>query len=90
MKRCPECGFRAEEKVCPLCGVRMQTMAGASRELQTHAHRQSGEKCALPNQKQPTMPKQEKKTSATKAPPKFVQAIFFIILAILLRACIGG
>ncbi len=90
MKRCPECGFRAEDHVCPLCGVRMQTMAGASRELQTHTHRQSGEKCALPNQKQPVRTQQEKKASAAKAPPKFAQIVFFIILAILLRACFGG
>ena len=90
MKRCPECGFRANDTVCPLCGVRMQSIAGASRELQTHTHRQTGEKCTLPNQKQPVGPQQEKKTAAGKVPSKFVQAIFFIILVILLRACFGG
>ena len=90
MRRCPDCGFRANDTVCPLCGVRMQSIAGANREIQTHTHQQTGEKCALPNQKQPVRPQQEKKQSAAKIPSKFVQAIFFIILAILLRACFGG
>lgn len=90
MKRCPECGFRADDTVCPLCGVRMQSIAGASSEIQTHVHRQTGEKCALPNQKQPVRPQQEKKKTAAKVPGKFVQAVFFIIIALLLRACFGG
>jgi hypothetical protein len=68
----------------------MQSIAGAAREIQTHTHLQTGEKCALPNQKQPIRPQQEKKQSAAKIPTRFVQAIFFIIVAILLRACIGG
>ena len=90
MKRCPECGFRANDKNCPLCGVRMQSIAGAARELQTHTHRQDGEKCVLPNQKQPVRPQQEKKSSTAKMPPKFVQIVFVIIIVILLRACVGG
>ena len=89
MKRCPECGFRAEDKTCPLCGVRMQTLGGAAREIQTHSHGQTGEKCVLPNQKQPVRPQQEKKSSGTKMPPKFVQIVFFVIIAVLLRACFG-
>ena len=90
MRRCPDCGFRADDTVCPLCGVRMQTVSGASRQIQTHTHQQTGEKCVLPNQKQPVRSQQEKKKSAGKAPPKFVQVVFFIILAILLRACFNG
>ena len=43
MKRCPDCGFRANDVVCPLCGVRMQ----AAPEIQTHVHRQTGERCGV-------------------------------------------
>ena len=41
MKRCPECGFRTEDKYCPLCGVRTREM-----EVLTHVHGE-GEECML-------------------------------------------
>ena len=53
MKRCPECGFRAvdEERVCPLCGVRLKADSGKQQFL--HSHSADGEACMLPNTNAP-------------------------------------
>ena len=88
MKRCPECGFRANENSCPLCGVRMQTVDAP---MQTHAHQQKGEKCALPNreateQKERYQPRSRGKSrSGTSAPA----IVVVIVLFLLLRSCVG-
>ena len=103
MKRCPECGFRADDKTCPLCGVKMVPLTAAAKELRTHNHRQTGETCVLPNQKpvKPPVsrPKQnptpaEEHTnrwrtagSATPVNPKVWQTVLVIIVVILFRAC---
>ena len=47
MKRCPECGFRAEDTICPLCGVKMKPEKAAQETLQTHAHTQAEERCSV-------------------------------------------
>ena len=64
MKRCPDCGFRAKDNICPLCGVRMQN----DPTINTHAHNQTGERCGVtpketrgPEQTRPA----ENKTYAT-------------------------
>ena len=97
MKRCPECGFRADDNTCPLCGVRMRPVQIASKELKTHAHRQTGERCVLPNQcRQPSRQpvktgperKPEKKTPQVGLPPKLLPVLVVILIA-MLRACAG-
>lgn len=100
MKRCPDCGFRANDTVCPLCGVRMRDLPGAARELNTHTHRQVGEECVLPNQKRERNPVEyrspataERKTreknfkSTVRISPKVWQSILIVLIAILFRAC---
>ena len=100
MKRCPDCGFRANDTVCPLCGVRMRDLPGAARSLDTHTHRQTGEKCVLPNQKPERRPVEyrspgttERKTkgknskSAVRVSPKVWQTILVVLIVILFRAC---
>ena len=56
MKRCPECGFRTieEERICPLCGVRMKTET--DKRVLLHSHREPGETCVLPRTEQPRKP----------------------------------
>jgi len=99
MKRCPECGFRANDEVCPLCGVRMRNLSGAAREIKTHTHKQTGERCALPNQeREPVRPavqeqvkaeeKPEKKMPQVQFPPKLLPVLAVILIA-LLRSCMG-
>ena len=105
MKRCPECGFRANDKTCPLCGVRMRDLPGAAPELNTHNHNQSGEQCVLPNQKQPRrpagnpeMPKPRPQPQPERRPEKKVPQlnispkllpVLAVILIALLRGCMG-
>lgn len=87
MRRCPECGFRANEQTCPLCGVRMQ-QTGAP--VQTHTHAQSGERCVLPNRepaRQNTPQNGRKKSGGT--PSGFVIAVVVIVLVSMLRSCVG-
>ena len=105
MKRCPECGFRANDTVCPLCGVRMRDLPGAAREIKTHTHKQTGERCALPNQKrEPVRPVEreqpgsrmqecpERKTEK-KTPLLNISpkllSILAVVLFALLRSCMG-
>lgn len=96
MKRCPECGFRANDTVCPLCGVKMR---GCSAPIRSHNHTQPGEKCVLPNQSKPTVKQvpsgngqpYRPDTTGTRrernAKPNFGVVVFIIIMFILLRSC---
>ena len=93
MRRCPDCGFRANDTVCPLCGVRMQ---GYSAPISTHEHRQSGERCVLPNhenrktdapKKGTYNPQQNSRRRST--PSGTVIAIIAIILISVLKNCAG-
>jgi len=93
MKRCPECGFRANDKICPLCGVKMRELAGTARQITTHVHKQSGEQCALPNrertapQPRPNMEKPApKKTPKTQLPGKLLP-VLVVLLFVMLRSC---
>lgn len=104
MKRCPDCGFRANDKICPLCGVRMRELPAADRELSTHTHVESGERCVLPRQPerpaqpqyrpQPTLrpepgpSRQKRSRSAPKLPSK-LYPILAVIFILLLRSCMG-
>ena len=92
MKRCPECGFRADDAVCPLCGVRMQEYAAP---IRTHAHTRPGEKCALPNRERPTVgqetpkayqPQNSRRNSAGK-PSSVAVTLIVIVLLSVLRSC---
>lgn len=90
MKRCPDCGFRANDDVCPLCGVKMR---GYSAPVRTHVHSQPGERCVLPNQKKETstntyQPKRRSRDTGT-APSGFGIAVAAIILISVLRSCMG-
>lgn len=92
MKRCPECGFRAKDHICPLCGVRMTNVSAAKRTLDTHAHRQPGEDCMLPQKekrtiKMPTARDTQRQSGGKDAKNKLVSVIVVIIIAILVRAC---
>ena len=95
MKRCPECGFRANDTTCPLCGVKMR---GTAAPIQTHTHAQQGERCVLPNQKKGTgapdpkaeqayKPEQTSSQRHRREKPSFGVAVFLIIMFILLRSC---
>ena len=99
MKRCPECGFRANDRICPLCGVKMRDLPGAAREIKTHTHKQSGERCTLPNQERKlTRPavreparaekRPKSKTPQVQFPPKLLPVLVVILIA-LLRSCMG-
>ena len=55
MKRCPDCGFRAKDRICPLCGVVMKP----DPTIQTHVHRQAGEQCGV-------SPKEENRSPANR------------------------
>ena len=92
MKRCPECGFRANDNTCPLCGVRM---VGYTAPVQTHSHAQTGERCVLPNREQPVVKQEHEKTYQPQSsrrdqnPKGVLITIVVIILISLLRSCIG-
>lgn len=94
MKRCPECGFRANDTVCPLCGVRM---TGGSSPVQTHSHTQTGEKCVLPNRERPTSERENRETERPGShrkrngttPSSLVTTIIVIVLISMLRSCMG-
>ena len=97
MKRCPECGFRATDHTCPLCGVRMTAYHG---NVQTHSHTQQGEHCVLPNREQPVQQKREQEnkdytpqtgnTRRTASVPSFFYVIVLLIVFSVLRSCIAG
>ena len=105
MKRCPECGFRANDKTCPLCGVKMRELSGAARELKTHAHKQDGEKCVLPNQERkpvrpsvreqpsPRVQERPERKPEKKTPQVNISPkmlpVLAVILIALLRGCMG-
>lgn len=95
MKRCPDCGFRANDEICPLCGVRMR---GSNTPVQTHTHTQTGERCVLPNREQSVGDREThksqyhpqrsgKKTNGT--PSRVVIAIAVVILIGVFRSCAG-
>lgn len=84
MKRCPECGFRAKDDTCPLCGVRMRSIA---KTPNTHAHNQPGEKCVLPRQEKKTVniPTARERSRGKSGNPLITIAV--IVLIILFRSC---
>ena len=86
MKRCPDCGFRAKDDICPLCGVRMKSV---SAPIRTHTHIQPGEKCVLPRQeKKPIpMPTARETKRQTKGKPSWVSILVIIILFNIIRSC---
>lgn len=90
MRRCPECGFRADDQICPLCGVRMQH-TGAS--IKTHTHQQQGEYCTLTNKETPKRDThyhpENSRRKKTTTPSGFVIAVVVIVLISMLRSCIG-
>lgn len=90
MKRCPACGFRADDQTCPLCGVRMHA-DGAS--VQTHAHQQKGERCALPNREAPQQKEEQyhpqNSRRSARGNTSASAVIVVIILFMLLRGCMG-
>ena len=90
MRRCPDCGFRANDTTCPLCGVKMKPLPAAEKELQTHAHKQAGESCTLPNSmpvKQISTQKKAKTKNSMPINPKMIQAILVLVIVVLFRAC---
>ena len=93
MKRCPECGFRANDHTCPLCGVRMRALPDAAQDLRTHVHRQTGENCVLPNQERqkrfspPTPSARKQKKQEKKPNTQVLQIIAAVIIFLLFRAC---
>ena len=87
MKRCPDCGFRAKDEVCPLCGVRMKSVPSASRTLDTHAHDRPGERCLLPEKEKKTFTMPTARERQRQKTPNMVSLIAVIIVAILMRAC---
>ena len=95
MKRCPECGFRAADTMCPLCGVKMCVDPAP---IQTHTHSQAGERCTLPNRtRMPVKPLPTKEETyrpertgtrrQSRATPNFGAVAFIVIVFILLRSC---
>lgn len=97
MKRCPDCGFRANDNICPLCGVRMRPLSDAARELNTHAHEEAGERCILPEEQprlqrsqyrpQPSRPRKQKAKSSQRV--SILYPILALIMVVLLRGCMG-
>ena len=67
MKRCPECGVRADDRVCPLCGVRMRELPAAAGAMQTHVHQESGERCGVSPNKTDRKP-ESPRPATTDAP----------------------
>lgn len=93
MRRCPECGFRANDTVCPLCGVHM---TGYVAPVQTHNHKQTGERCVLPNREQPAVRQETERTyrpqsdrNKSQNPKGALTVVLVIILISVLRSCIG-
>lgn len=86
MKRCPDCGFRAKDDICPLCGVRMKAVPG---KIQTHAHTQPGEKCTLPRQEQKPIQIPTARDTNRKPQGKgsWVSVVVIIILFNIIRSC---
>ena len=62
MKRCPDCGFRANDQMCPLCGVRMKE----DPNLRTHVHAQSGERCGVSGKEANRRPEQYRPAAKPK------------------------
>lgn len=90
MRKCPDCGFRSEARICPLCGVRMQQTAAP---VQTHVHTQKGERCALPNQqpsKQNTQYQPQHSKKKSSSPSGIFVTVAVIVLIALFRSCLGG
>ena len=87
MKRCPECGFRAKDNICPLCGVRMTGISAAGRTLDTHAHRQPGEGCLLPEKEKKTIRIPTARERKRQKSPNAVSIIVVVIIVILMRSC---
>ncbi len=85
MNQCPECGFRAKDTICPLCGVRMRPFV---KRPDTHIHSQRGEKCALPRQERTIkMPTAREVNRQTKGKTNWVSILAVIVIAILLHSC---
>lgn len=97
MKRCPDCGFRANDTICPLCGVRMRPLPDAARQLNTHSHGETGERCILPEEPprlqrpdyRPAPPKSRQTRKKKGNSPSRLYPILAIILFVLLRSCMG-
>jgi len=105
MKRCPECGFRADDTRCPLCGVKMQAMFGYEAKL--HAHSEEKETCGFSEPEKPTvhppmhvhpekgehcvLPNTEQAGPRRKsaAGNKVVGVVVALLLYALLKACTG-
>lgn len=90
MRRCPECGFRANDTVCPLCGVRM----GHVNNVPTHTHTGAGERCVLPNREPyrpvPKQPERKQESTGKKTSmPQYAAWIIVLILFGILRSCVG-
>lgn len=88
MRRCPDCGFRAEDSVCPLCGTKMGRITAT---VQTHTHTQQGERCLLPEQER-SAPKREvtrptARGRSQQQPGAFGVVVAIIILISVLRSC---
>lgn len=101
MRRCPECGFRADDSICPLCGVRMRPEPAADASLQTHTHAESGERCGVERKKAAPRPEQyrperqsgsrqqqgRQKTSANGQKPILLWVVLVIVFYVLLNSC---
>ena len=86
MRHCPDCGFHADDTICPLCGTRMR---GGVEPARTHSHNEN-ERCLLPNQQEqpgPVMPAPRTERKSGKVDP--LSVIGLIVLIVLLRSCIG-
>lgn len=85
MKRCPDCGFRAKDDICPLCGVRMKSVSAPA---QIHTHTQPGEKCVLPRQEKTVyIPAARERNRQTKGKTNWVSIVVIIILFNIIRSC---
>ena len=96
MRRCPDCGFRTEDKVCPLCGVKTKET-----DIPVHTHTQKGETCRLPNQTrmdvprpQPVKPVQQSgqkpqyvRKNGQKELPLWQLLLILVAVVIVMRSC---
>lgn len=101
MRRCPECGFRADDTICPLCGVRMRPEPAADAAVQTHVHTEAGEHCGVEQKKAAPRPEEyrpERQSTTRQQPEKEKRAsggakpiVLWVVIAIvfyvLLNAC---
>lgn len=103
MRRCPECGFRADDTICPLCGVKMrpEPAADAAIQTQTHTHTETGEHCGVEQKKAAPRPEQyrpehqngsrqqagRQKASANGQKPILLWVVLVIVFYVLLNAC---